>query len=48
MHPVGTIQQATYKNANIVPTKISYISQRREPSLIMAWHKKSMKIESKS
>ena len=32
MPPVGTIQQATYKNANIVPTNISYISQRGEPS----------------
>ena len=29
---VGTTQQATDKNANTVPTNISYISQRREPS----------------
>ena len=32
MQPVGTIQQVTYKNANMAPTNISYISQRREPS----------------
>ena len=32
MQPVGTIQQVPYKNANIAPTNISYISQRREPS----------------
>ena len=30
--PVGITQQATDKNANIVSTNISYISQRREPS----------------
>ncbi len=34
--PVGITQQATDKNANIVSTNISYISQRREPSRKMA------------
>ena len=40
MQPVGTIHQVTYKNANMAPTNISYISQRREPSrLNQSWQK---------
>ena len=34
---VGITQQSTDKNANIVSTNISYISQRREPSLFFAF-----------
>ncbi|RLC26638.1 MAG: hypothetical protein DRH21_01595 [Deltaproteobacteria bacterium] len=41
--PVGITQQSMDKNANIVSTNISYIPQRREPSLKLEIGKNSTK-----